>query len=93
MEHLKFDLGQQPAGATVEVTLGLAANVKLMCHTDYRRYEAGRDYHCYGGYYDRSPALLTIPSLDNWYIAVDLGGHAGEVRASVRVIPPVSRTA
>lgn len=93
MEHVKFDLGQQPAGATVEVTLGLAANVKVMCRTDYRDYEAGRSYRFYGGYYDRSPALFTIPRLDNWYVAVDLGGHAGQVRASVRVIPPVSRTA
>jgi hypothetical protein len=93
MEHLAFDLGQQPKGATVQVTLGTAANVKLMCHTDYRAYAADRDCHGYGGYYDRSPAVLVIPDTDYWHVAVDLGGFAGTVQASVRVFPPVSRTA
>jgi hypothetical protein len=93
MEHLAFDLGQQPEGATVQVTLGTAANVKLMCHTDYRAYEADRDYHCYGGHYDHSPAVLVIPNMDYWHVAVDLGGFAGSVQASVRVFAPVSRTA
>jgi hypothetical protein len=63
MNYLSFDLGQQPAGATVHVTLeGNAANVRLLDSSNYRSYRAGREHRCYGGYYDRSPVVLRVPN-------------------------------
>jgi hypothetical protein len=86
MDYLSFDLGQQPAGAGVRVTLeGNAANVRLMDRSNFRSYQAGREHRCYGGHYNRSPVVLTVPNYDHWYVAVDYGGYAGRGRASVEV--------
>lgn len=87
MNFWSWDLGQQSAGAVVRVALeGNAANVRLMDGSNYRSYQAGRQHHYYGGYYDRSPVVLQVPNRDHWFVAVDYGGMAGSGRASVEVL-------
>jgi hypothetical protein len=84
------DLKQQPAGATVVVTLqGNAANVRLMDSTNFRAYKAGRQHRHYGGLVKRSPVRITIPRRGHWYVTVDLMGMGANarVRSSVRVEP------
>lgn len=87
MNFLKYDLGQLNKGQVVEVTLSSQANVKLMSSTDFNNYKNGRRHHYYGGLAKASPARLQVPSSGHWYVTVDLGGYAGNVKASVRVLP------
>ena len=88
MEHLSYDLGNLKKGSTVVVTLQNQANVQLMTSSDYTNYKTGRRYHYHGGRVTRSPFRITVPSNDHWVVAIDLGGYAGRISASVAVQPP-----
>lgn len=88
MEHLYFDLKQQRKGAIAVVTLNKQANVRLMTASNYRAFKSGRRASFQGGRATTSPARLPIPSSGHWFVVVDLGGLAGQVRASVAVQPP-----
>lgn len=88
MEHLSYDLGNLKKGSTVVVTLQSRANVQLMTSSDYTNYKAGRRYRYHGGQVTRSPFRITVPSNGHWVVAVDLGGYAGRISASVAVQPP-----
>lgn len=74
------------AGDVAEVTLDRAANVLLMDPANYRAYQDGRDYDYDGGYVTRSPVRLRVPRDGHWHVVVDLGGGAGQVRASTRLL-------
>ncbi|WP_197503226.1 DUF1883 domain-containing protein [Mycobacterium sp. 1245111.1] len=89
MEYLKFDLGYLDRGSIVRVTLeGNAANVRLLDRTNLGYYQRGASHRCWGGHYERSPAVLQVPDYGHWYIVVDYGGYAGRGRASVQVLSP-----
>lgn len=88
MEHLHYDLGNVKKGSTVLVTLKNQANVQLMSRTEYNSYKSGRRYRYHGGRVSRSPFRIAVPSNGHWVVAVDLGGHAGRISASVAVQPP-----
>ena len=87
MQFIKHDLNHRSAGAVVEVELSNAANVRLLDSANFQSYRSGRRHNFYGGYSKRSPIHLQIPRSGHWYIVVDLGGHSGRVRSSVRVLP------
>lgn len=83
-----WDLGQQPAGAIVQVTLtGSSANVRLFDSSNYRSFKAGRRATGYGGHATRSPVRLKVPRSGRWYLVVDYGGMRGSGRAAVEVLP------
>jgi hypothetical protein len=86
MQFLHNDLGQLQDGEVVEVTLDKAANVKLMDSNDFSSYRSGRGHEYFGGYVTRSPYRMGVPRSGHWYLAIDLGGYAGSVRAGVRVL-------
>jgi hypothetical protein len=88
MEHLLYDLGNPKKGSTVVVTLKNQANVQLMTRSEYSNYKADRRYLFYGGRVTQSPFRITVPSDGHWVVAVDLGGYAGRISASVTVQPP-----
>lgn len=88
MEHLYWDLGTLQRGSTVVVALRNQANVQVMTSSEYRNYKSGGRYRYIGGLVTRSPYRATVPSNDHWFVAVDLGGYAGRVQASVAVEPP-----
>ncbi len=88
MEHLRYDLGNLTRGSTVVVTLRNHANVQLMTSTDYNNYKAGRQYRYHGGRVTRSPFRIAVPSNGHWVVAIDLGGHMGQIMASVAIQPP-----
>ena len=84
---MNFDLGYQHAGTLVEIALGNAANVRLLDSINYRHFRAGRRYRqYYARFYRRTPVTLEIPRAGRWHVVVDLGGHAGRVRAGVSVL-------
>lgn len=83
-----WDLGQQPAGAIVQVTLsGNAANVRLFDSMNYNAFKAGRRARGYGGHATRSPVRLEVPRSGRWFLVVDYGGLPGRGRAAVQVLP------
>lgn len=74
---------QARQGDRVEVTLDHAANVRLLDWTNYQRYRRGETHRYHGGYMTHSPVRLSVPHAGGWHVVVDLGGYAGQVRASV----------
>jgi len=89
MNFLDYPVSTQP-GDVIQVFLtGNAANVFVMDESNFQSYRAGRPYRYYGGYFTRSPALITVPAPGNWHVVVDLGGLAGHVNAAVRVLQKV----
>lgn len=87
MKFSYTDLGQRKKGEIVEVTLSLAANVRLMDPSNFSNYKNGRKHRYYGGYVTRSPFRIPIPSNGHWYLTIDLGGYSGTVRFNVSVLP------
>jgi len=85
MNHLnyEFDASQDDVA---EVTLDRAANVLLLDSAAYEDYFHGRTYRYAGGYATTSPVRLAVPRTGHWHVVVDLGGGAGQVRASVSVL-------
>lgn len=87
MDFIHSDIGQLGPGDVAVVTLGTAANVRLLDNTNFHNYQAGRSYRGYHmGLYRQSPVRLPIPSVGHWHVVVDLGGYAGTVRAGIRVL-------
>lgn len=86
MDFVHYDLGQLAAGRTIEVTLTVAANVQLLDPTNFSAYQNHRPFNYFGGHVTRSPYRLVVPSPGHWHLAIDLGGAAGEVGSTVRVL-------
>ena len=82
--HNEFDAGPDDL---IEVTLDAGANVQLMDPANFDNYRNGKRFHYYGGYVTTSPFSLRAPRQGRWHLVVDLGGFAGQVRASAKVIP------
>ncbi|WP_201025504.1 DUF1883 domain-containing protein [Lysobacter capsici] len=93
VNYSHYDLKQRQRGDTVEVTLaGNAANVFLVDSSNFSAYKAGRRYTYHGGHAKRSPVHLTVPRSGHWHLIVDLGGHRGTVKHSVRILPGPLKT-
>jgi Domain of unknown function (DUF1883)/TIR domain len=88
MEHLYYDLGNLKKDSTVVVTLQNQANVQLMTSSEYSNYKAGRRYQYHGGRVTQSPFRIAVPLTGHWVVAIDLGGYAGRISASIAVQPP-----
>ncbi len=86
MQFIKHDLGQLSGGEIAEVTITNAANVRLLDSDNFLKYRSGQRHKYMGGHYKQSPVQFQIPRAGHWYVAVDLGGHAGEVGSSIRVL-------
>jgi Domain of unknown function (DUF1883) len=87
MDFVNYDLNYLNAGDLVEVSLGTAANVRLLDSANFGSYRQERQYQFYGGYVTQSPYAIRVPYSGVWHLALDLGGYPGEIRSSVRVLP------
>jgi hypothetical protein len=81
--HYEFQLSSDDV---VEVTLDKQANVRLLDDINYSYYTSGERHTYYGGLAKVSPVRIRPPHAGHWHVVIDLGGYAGTVRASVRVI-------
>ena len=81
--HYGLNLGSSDL---VEVTLDKQANVKLLDDINFSRYKRGGRHTFHGGFAQKSPIRLKPPRAGHWHLVIDLGGYAGSVRASVRLI-------
>jgi hypothetical protein len=74
------------------VTLENKANVQLMTSTDYNNYnnyynnyKAERQYRYHGGRVTAAPFRIVVPSKAHRLVAIDLGGYAGRISASISI--------
>ncbi len=81
--HYRFNLGSNDA---VEVRLDKQANVRLLDGPNFQRYRSGQRCTYYGRLATVSPVILRPPHAGHWHVVIDLGGYAGTVSASARVI-------
>jgi hypothetical protein len=86
MEFIKFDITNAQGGSYIEVEISAAANVMLMDSSNFNSFKAGRNYRYQGGYVQRSPHRLVVPSNGSWKLVV-FNPHGGAVRASMRILP------
>ena len=88
MRYAYHNIGKQPAGTTAIVRWrGSAADVLLLDPVNFSRYCEGRRpvFFSGGGHYRHPPARLSIPQDGRWYVVADLGGYAGNAKATVEV--------
>lgn len=81
--HSEFTGGP---GDVALVTLDRQANAMLLDPSAFSAYRRGGSFSYHGGWATRSPVRLVPPHHGNWHVVVDLGGHAGNIRAAIRVI-------
>jgi hypothetical protein len=81
--HYEFQLDSNDV---VEVTLDKQANVRLLDDINFSHYKIGERHTYQGGLAKVSPTRIRPPYAGHWHIVIDLGGYAGTVSASVRVI-------
>ena len=80
--HYEFRLKK---GDVVEIKLDKQANVQLLDEINFNNYKKGKTYKHIGGLSKKLLVKLSSPYKGLWHLVVDLGGHAGTVKASVRV--------
>jgi hypothetical protein len=91
MRKLKFsfthyDIKQQRAGVTIEITLTAVANVRLMTDSNFALYKQAMKHQFVGGVARKSPIRLTIPQSGHWHVVVDMEGHHGQSESSIRIV-------
>ena len=83
MDYLYFDLKYLKQNDIVKAIIkGTECNVILLNSINFSNYKSGRKFEYYGGHYDHSPAVITVPHYDHWYLVVD----SGNVKVNVSVI-------
>ena len=85
MQFLRYDL-QLAATDVVEVTLDKQANVRLLDAQNFSLFANRQAHRYHGDLAKQSPFRLRAPSAGSWHLVIDLGGNAGQVRASVRTL-------
>ncbi len=86
MQFIKHDLGSLSGGEIAEIAITTAANVRLLDSDNFLKYRSGQRHKYIGGHSKESPVRLHIPRPGHWFVVVDLGGYAGEVGSSARVL-------
>jgi hypothetical protein len=81
--HQEFDCA---GGETVRVDLDCQANVRLLDQSSYQQYRRGGRHRFQGGLAKTTPVLLPVPGPGRWHVVVDLGGYAGQIRASITLL-------
>ncbi|MCL2456530.1 MAG: DUF1883 domain-containing protein [Defluviitaleaceae bacterium] len=86
MNFTHYDLGGLGKGRTVEVALqGNAANVYLMDHDNFERYNQARSFQALGGLVTFSPIRLQTIASAHWHIVIDMPKGQGMVKTAVRI--------
>lgn len=87
-EFLHFDLGHLPQGSVVEVALRNQAFVRIFDESNFGTYE--RTGQAVGNHVwaTRSPHRVEVPRSGHWHLAIDLGGRAGQIHATINVLTP-----
>jgi len=85
MKYLSYSFDAGPKDF-IEVNLNKQANVRVMDSRNYQNYRIGRKHRHYGGLAKQTPVHIKPPHQGHWYVVIDLGGYAGTVIASVKLL-------
>ncbi len=85
MDFLHTDFQGGPKDFAV-ITLDGQANVMLLDDLNFQSYKKGKSFKYIGGLAKQSPVRLSPSHAGHWHVVVDLGGYAGNVRASVQIV-------
>jgi hypothetical protein len=77
---------QGSEGDVAIVTLDAQANVMLLDESNFSAYQNAGTFNYFGGWATKSPVRLVAPRSGHWHIVIDMGGGAGQVRASIQVV-------
>ncbi|QLL61301.1 DUF1883 domain-containing protein [Sinorhizobium mexicanum] len=86
LNYTHYDLKEQRAGTTIEVTLSAVANVRLMTADNFTRYRETLKHQFLGGVARKSPFRMMIPETAHWHLVIDMEGHHGLAQSSVRLV-------
>ena len=78
-EHLR-------AGAAVRVDCDHQCNVLVMDDHNYVQYRRGGPFRHLGGFYQRLPAVIQVPTSGYWNVALDLAGGHANIRHSISYV-------
>lgn len=81
--HYEFNAGSDQM---VEIQLDRQANVLLLDDMNYQCYRRGDSFRYHGGLAKKSPYFLALPRNGRWHLVIDLGGGAGAIRATARLV-------
>jgi Domain of unknown function (DUF1883) len=73
-------------GDVVVVTCSQPCNVKLTDDNNFNRYEIGRSYNFYGGFFRELPARILAPDEGYWNITIDIGEGTATIKHTIDVI-------
>lgn len=85
MTYMYYETNAGPKDS-IEVSLDNRAHVRVMDSLNFQNYKKREKYRYHGGFAKKSPVHITPPHQGHWYVVLDLGGKAGRVKASVRVL-------
>ncbi len=85
MNYLHHEVKAGP-NEIIEVTLDNRAHVRVMDPLNFQNYKEGKKYRYHGGFAKKTPVHIKPPCQGLWYVVVDLGGRAGRVGVSIRVL-------
>jgi hypothetical protein len=67
-------------GDIVVVNCDTQCNVLVMDDYNFDSYRRGGQATYYGGFYQRLPARISVPSTGYWNVVLDLGGGQANIR-------------
>jgi hypothetical protein len=73
-------------GDVVVVDCDHQCNVRLMDDSDFASFRRGGRHRYYGGFYERLPARIRVPSTGFWNTTLDLGGGSATMRYSINYL-------
>ena len=71
------------AGDVVVVNCDHQCNVSVMSDSDFSSYKNRQRHQYHGGFFERLPARVIVPSDGIWNVAVDAGGSPTTIRAGI----------
>ena len=84
--YTHYDLKEQRAGTSIEITLSAVANVRLLNAANFERFTEALKHQFVGGVAKKSPIRLAIPEAGHWHLVVDMEGHSGLAESSVKMV-------
>ena len=73
-------------GDVVIVQCSHQCNVRLMDDSDFHSFRSGGRHQYYGGFFDRLPARISVPSDGYWNTTIDLGGGRANISYSINYL-------
>ncbi|MDY0968683.1 MULTISPECIES: DUF1883 domain-containing protein [unclassified Sphingomonas] len=71
-------------GAAVRIDCDHQCNVLVMDDHNYSLYRHNASYRYHGGFYERLPASVEVPSTGHWNVVIDLAGGRANIRYDIR---------